>query len=94
MSHRNLSLATSFYFEFTLNDKQKSLVRKTVVISAVKDDYARAKFDSHEQYDKLGSYLNGDTKSMTCPRCHKEQPESPECIYCGIVPFQAFQKER
>ncbi len=37
--------------------------------------------------------LTSNQKRMTCPRCYKEQPASPECVYCGIVLFKHYKKK-
>jgi len=43
--------------EFILDDKQRSLVKKKVVVRSVKGLSVGAEFFSAEHYDKLGSYL-------------------------------------
>jgi len=43
--------------EFTLDDKQRSLVNKEVIVRSVKDLSVGAEFSLTEHYDQLGPYL-------------------------------------
>lgn len=58
--HSNLqkfNVGDEILVEFYLDDAEKSLINKVIVIRSIAEDKVGAEFKSSEHYDKLGSYL-------------------------------------
>jgi hypothetical protein len=48
----------------------------------------------HDQNASAGTPGASDPGTMTCPKCGFDQPESPECVRCGIFVAKFFEKAR
>ncbi len=53
----DVQVGDKLMLEFTLDDKQHSLVSKEVIVRSITDTNIGAEFTAKEHYDKLGSYL-------------------------------------
>lgn len=49
--------------EFNLDDNQRSIIRKEIIVRSIKDLYVGTEFSNIDHYDKLGSYLLFDFNS-------------------------------
>ena len=53
----DLEIGDRLHIEFTLDDKNRSVVFKDVVVKNIHNKEAGVEFLSHEHYDKFGAYL-------------------------------------
>ncbi len=53
----DIQVGDKLLLEFTLDDKQHSLVSKEVIVRSINDMFMGAEFVTKEHYDKLGAYL-------------------------------------
>ncbi len=53
----DLEIGDRLHIEFTLDDKNRSVVFKDVIVKNIDNKEAGVEFPSHEHYDKFGAYL-------------------------------------
>lgn len=53
----DLAIGDRLHIEFTLDDKNRSVVFKEVIVRNIHNKEAGVEFPSHEHYDKFGAYL-------------------------------------
>lgn len=54
---REFEIGETIRLEFTLNDRENSLIKRNVIIRSQYQTFVGASFQSKEHYDKLGPYL-------------------------------------
>jgi hypothetical protein len=73
--------------------QERKILDAVVARLGVGKDYVEKFLENRLKEIKKERYTRADRRTITCPKCGHEQPESPKCRRCGII-FERYKQAK